>query len=673
MPLNPRLVFIDNENPARWALYALCVLNRAVSFGATDLIRQWVEWAGGGTFNLITPNGPLASGAVVIQDGEKAIICLGGTRSLAQLGAQIVGSCCLADPVGEGNVGAFWGEYANRLSPALDAAIGPLPGDAPALLFGHSLGAAVAQILACRYRHTSNRVVAGLVTTGQPRAGDASLQTNNPPFYTRIVNQGDPVTGIPPQGNTLTSIGSTASLGISNFNYAHGGQMWQLTATSFGPAADITVPATLSTFLDATLQGPAVEAAILQFHDIAVYAARLLQFVEPLAQRPDITAVKAINVQLDGLAGQQSVLPLPVPIPPLAQRNVLAAPNVIIDPIPAHLPLVDLRQLIQFIQFNIPRVFSNIANPILLFSENGMPALVKCTFMFTQRNQGWSESYYRTGSLADTVQKAYDLGSALMAFRGLNTGLNGVRIALVNVPRVFPVSRLAQLLPPLSTWASGTAVINGDKDSDAASTCMLMRCYDGTGNAAAKFIFMRGISDNFVVAGGVPVPQGMSIFGGAWTTLQTTLGSNGWGWVGNNATPTVQPITGLAYTAPNSGFVAITFTGPLFPVGYPLNAGVTVPIRISRLISPANLNGSIPVVLGGSLAACTTKKRVAILNWDGASGQASFNAKQFWQFMPYTAPGGLGNTGILLDRIGERKPGRPFGTPPGRAKNRVRA
>lgn len=675
MPIDPRLVFINSDNPPRWALYALCVLNRAASYGAIEQCRQWAAWAGGGSVALVESTGPIVSNAVVIQDGEKAIISLCGTRSLLQLSGQIVGSSMVMDTPGEGRCGAFWAEYANRISPFLDQAIGGLPGDKPALVHGHSLGGAIATILAARYRFTGNRNVAALVTTGQPRAGGESLNANLPASYTRIVNQGDPVPGIPPATNAATAIGTLATLGFVNFLYEHGGRQWLLTNTSFGPGNDPSVPNTLGTFLDATMQGDGFAAGVNQYHDVNVYAQRLYQFIEGnQAWEPrSINALDNINGQIDLIAAGQQVLPPPQANPPIPPQQVFADPNVIVWPIPARLPLPDLDQLIQFIQFNLPRLNTPNANPILLFSENGMTALVKTTFFFTQRNQGWSETYYRAGSLTDTVQKAYDLGNALIALRGINTGISGFRIAQVNVPTTYPRPRVAQLFAPLPTWATGSAVINGDKDSDAADTCLLMRCYDTTGNAAAKFIFMRGVSDNFIIAGGIPIPGGMSAFGGSWITLQQKLGSDGWGWVGNAAASTVMQISALAYTAPNSGYVAFTFTGNLFPNSIPLGQNITVPIRVSRVVTPGNINGQIPVVVNAALNACVTKKRIAILPWDGNSGQASFNGKQFWQFKPYVAPGGLGNTGILLERIGERKAGRPFGTPPGRARNRVRA
>jgi hypothetical protein len=119
--------------------------------------------------------------------------------------------------------------------------------------------------------------------------------------------------------------------------------------------------------------------------------------------------------------------------------------------------------------------------------------------------------------------------------------------------------------------------------------------------------------------------------------------------------------------------VAFTLAANLFPNTIPLNQGISVPVRISGVKSPGNINGVIPVTISGSYSQCTSTKRIAILPWDGNSGVIHYNAPVFYPFHAYVVPGGIGNSGILLDRVGERKAGRPSGAPRGRLKNRVRA
>jgi hypothetical protein len=214
-----------------------------------------------------------------------------------------------------------------------------------------------------------------------------------------------------------------------------------------------------------------------------------------------------------------------------------------------------------------------------------------------------------------------------------------------------------------------------DFDSDPADTVLLMNC-SAANSINAKFIFWRGVPDVFVVAGGIPINNQMDNFVN-WVALQTLLGSAGWGWLGRPAIATgTANITAITQDA--TGVVNFTTDQSPFPVAPAPGApppGSVVAVRISGVLQPKSINGVIPVVVGALPGTIfKSKKNIGILPYT-SGGKVTYEQNVLYQFNTYlpNPQGGLPlTTGIYLQRIGERKAGRPLGAPRGRLPNRAR-
>lgn len=270
-------------------------------------------------------------------------------------------------------------------------------------------------------------------------------------------------------------------------------------------------------------------------------------------------------------------------------------------------------------------------------------AVFRVTLIMQCNDKGWSESYF-VGSLASDPASitpvALRLANDRAACNGKQTNITFVRIVNVNVSR----SALLINLP---------APIAGDPgfDSDNPETALIVKMKDVTRHYS-KTTFMRGIWDVVVDKGGNYTPNfGFDI---AISGFGDRLKADQWGWAGITAKKT-SLLTTLVQDAGGtiSGTLAdgTFFTSPVGTVG---------PLRFSGIVTPGNLNGINPVVIKGP-SSFTTLKRIAMLPWSG-QGSVTLNTKTT-----------IGIDAIFPQAISERKTGRVFGSPRGRAPARKRA
>jgi pimeloyl-ACP methyl ester carboxylesterase len=672
MPIDARLTFCNVNDPEPWILYSHAVLNNLVYVGNLDLIQQWAAWAGGANVHYFPRGADYPVDWVVIEDGTRAIISIAGTVGALQAVRQIVASSIAADPLRAGDVSEYQLSCVYRIADRLNTILTPLPNTAPLLLCGHSLGGGIAQIFAAR-RINGQRPLITLITMGQPRSGARSLQNNTTTNYVRVVNQGDPVAGIPPESTTLSVLGSVAPLGFANFDYRHGGTYWELTPTSLNFGVDAPTGSTLQAFGRALGDGVEFQNSIQVYHSINVYATNVYaQIIQP-PLFIDMTVVVNLNRIANNEAPQAAQRPVAPIVPPLPPPNVVAAPVLDFLVNPPALPPDALNQPVQLIEAPFHLFVAADTNPILS-GAFGMASVAKVTFNFLQRGYGWTETYYRAGGLADSADRAILLGNQLIKFRGQTCGITRYRVSIINVPVTFPKPRSSRPFVAPNSWAQGTAGVD-DKAADFSDTCLLMICLASVPNVAAKYIYWRGIPDEIVVNGGNVRTGGMTFFGAAtWNALQSELSQGGWGWLGTVGTGKTQvKISGLAQTAGTTGFVNFTFETPLFAGATPVDPapGYVVPIRISQVRTPGNINGVIPVTVGPTTSQATSKNRISILTWDGVSGKATYTQQALITFAPPAVRGTLPN--IDIARVGERRAGVPTGQPRGRQRNRIRA
>lgn len=303
----------------------------------------------------------------------------------------------------------------------------------------------------------------------------------------------------------------------------------------------------------------------------------------------------------------------------------------------------------------------------------------KCTFFYKQNDHGWSESYYTLKTIQDAYNACVPLGNALIAFRGNNTGITGLRISLVPCPtNQGPANRSTQLFPPLPTWAVGSvpiaAGITGGAESDSFSASVLMRCIPQTPTIGTKSIFMGGFPDIYDRGGG-QIAGSLQYFFGVVPVrnLQQALAQGGFGWLGQTTNP-ASTVSSIKQIDVSLGKVPIITTNTNIwgtTTGILGVYGVTAPVRISGIGQPGNLNGIWPVSVS-SVGVMTLRKPVAILAWNG-TGQVQFQAKNFIPFanawVGSTNPTPteiLGN--LYAEKVAKRKRGKPFGQQPGRRR-----
>lgn len=687
MPIDPRLVTIPNTNPPLWVLYAHAVLLRAVAQGDETQIAAWCAWAGGATFRFFAATESILSNFCLITDGLVGIGVFAGTRNLTQLVAQIAGSAMANDPAIPANVSTFDLVYADSVTALARSTIPPTLRNAPVLITGHSLGGAIAELLAAR-RIDGAFTNVSLLTFGQPRTGDSSLAARAPANYVRVVNQGDPVAGIPPRPLVMSMFLERSDPALAAVGYSHGGAAWLITPDGVVPTTDAETGTDLGSMALSLGTGMQYQTGVEQFHSLGTYAWQLYGHSNGQTGNPDLTGVLNISRTLQGNP-PPSPSPADAPVvPPLPPTAAVASSTFVPTPYPGHLPLDDRGLPIELIE-----VAGTVIPPpgaTSLFSGvQFMATLSKVTFFYQQLNQGFQESYYCQAATIGAAQAiAEPLGTALLTLRGENTAIISYRVSLVDVPLQFPRLRQARNFPPLPNWRAGSFVnappgVPPENWSDMFSVCVLMRGVPATVGQPGKNIYMRGLPDSYDVRGGLLAGTLDQFFGMARVqALQRALVPAGtpFGWLG-----TIRPVVAFqspltAVTQNANGTITMTLAAAIatFPAGALGNAQNFVPIRLTGMRQPGNLNGTIPVRIDSTGFIVTTKKRIAIGQWDNSTGTVSYIPKSFIPFSggiisaPVRGnPMTYGN--LWAVRISERKAGKIYGTVPGRRPNRVRA
>jgi pimeloyl-ACP methyl ester carboxylesterase len=665
--------------PNLWATYALATLNRLAYYGNDGWFNQWGQWAGATRQRFFPASDVIFSSAVIMADDTKAIVAWEGTRNVTQFTAQVLGSAQIAGTVPTGDVSAFQALNMARRNIDVLNTLRALPGINNVTLVGHSLGGAIAQMTCALQELNLDPAPLGLVTFGQPRTGNAAFCNSLITPYLRVATQNDPVSLIPPTYSLVNGIVSTAFLGYAGWEYVHTQAALRLPVQGYQvlnpdpPTGQAEWQVALS-----LADGSALSNTLLSNHLLSTYCLRLRTLLDAVADRPNVDQLDALNIAMDQADGLSSGIPLPPINPP--NPGLLADPNVTIQGIPPApvVPLRDRGNVVQQIGLQVEQFLPIPADRLLSTPIGGpMAAIAKVTFFFTCNGYGWTESYWSQAAFSLPQQyypQAFNLAGLRAQLMGNNTTLTHIRISLINVPATYGPggqspprnSQLFTLAPPLT----GPGVQPGDptkNPTDMPDVCMLCR-WIPTIAVASKLQYMRGIPDDFDVMGGLPALTPVAYFGGSWTNfvtaIQTGFGAGvnqtgPWGYVGKN--PGAQAVASIsALTQTSGGYVSITTSTNLFNLALtPVNS--VVPVRISKLTVPGNLNSVHPVQVY-SANQFVTEKKIAILAWDSSPGKVTYSPLTY---IPVAT--------VQFSRIGERKAGRPFAVARGRAPIRKTA
>jgi hypothetical protein len=201
-----------------------------------------------------------------------------------------------------------------------------------------------------------------------------------------------------------------------------------------------------------------------------------------------------------------------------------------------------------------------------------------------------------------------------------------------------------------------------------------------------KSIFWGGMPDILDQQGGVffglgqPQPLVYAYNQTIVQTLQAALFNGNFGWLGQTSSPGVAIASIRSVVVANGGYAQYLTIGTNILAGSTNvvnNPLASVPIRISGIQQPGNLNGIWPMTVQGPNSDGTYtlyfKKRIAVLPWV-VGGQAAYQPKNFIGYSNLwvgpTANGMINDpTGnIYVVKVAKRKRGVPFGQQRGRRK-----
>ncbi len=264
-----------------------------------------------------------------------------------------------------------------------------------------------------------------------------------------------------------------------------------------------------------------------------------------------------------------------------------------------------------------------------------MPFLVKHTWFFQQGAKGWTESLWREqvdGNLGSAFTIAFNAGLKRALLLGSSGQIKAIRVSIERTDLGVPVTGDSFLQ---YVGLAGTSTETSE-DSDT-SLQVIMR---NAGATKHKFIFLRGIWDNIVAAGGNYLPSY-----GIWASLLNSwiafLLSNGYGWAGVDPL-TRTPVINYDQNLPSARVLvtaqAAAFVGPF---------NVPIKVRFQGINVKSVLNGP-QLVTPLTSTTCELVKPLAVV---------PFVSNGFVQ--TYTAAVRTAST-IDAQKIVQRKSGAPL-------------
>jgi len=184
--------------------------------------------AGGSTVQRLTFPIPLPNAVFVFTfPGPRFVVIVNGTTDNRQHLMSAIGSLIRGQAPWPGRVNTFFSTAASVITARVLATIGPL-NPVEIVFVGHSLGGAVAQLLACLAWPWP---CSGVWTIGQPRVGDAGFAAAWSTPADRYTSAGDPVPMLPPNVNALMNQSLFNIWPQQLLSYQHVGQRFHLYPT----------------------------------------------------------------------------------------------------------------------------------------------------------------------------------------------------------------------------------------------------------------------------------------------------------------------------------------------------------------------------------------------------------------------------------------------------------
>lgn len=226
--------------------------------------------------------------------GAFAVVVIEGTTEWQQYIVQASGSPLVTGPIWPGRVGTFWALASLLLYPDLVQVLEQL-GLQLCSVCGHSMGGALAQLLAHALDARPGIDVAGVYTLASPRVGDGTYAAGNALPQVRLTQRGDPVPLLPPSLNQPLDLTLLDLFPMPPTSYRHWGTRYHLDVDGA-----VYLPDEQSTWTEAGLALQVVVSGDQSWytgHSSEEYARRLrLGIPQTLGQpHPDYPGVEIID------------------------------------------------------------------------------------------------------------------------------------------------------------------------------------------------------------------------------------------------------------------------------------------------------------------------------------------------------------------------------------------
>jgi hypothetical protein len=307
---NPRqdLFSAGHQPDDHGALYGLATLCDLTYSRIEALADLWGAWAGYDATQIAITPGSLTPNYLYAVDPGGCVFAITGTENWQQiLGYTLFSFIGLwPDFAMKGvHTGFYW--LFTRLVPLIDAHLATVPDGTKVLFTGHSLGGAIANLLAIWYRNQGRYDVRGAVTFAAPKCADPGLrQYARTTIKANFRNEGDIIPGLPPasplKGSFSSKIGALfflyryCDLNAACFLDPDGG--WRFREERLGDDYGHLVHALLSPLAGA--DGVSQIEPYLLLHSSTTYRTRLRNRVQKKGRPIDIEPLNALNALMDG-------------------------------------------------------------------------------------------------------------------------------------------------------------------------------------------------------------------------------------------------------------------------------------------------------------------------------------------------------------------------------------
>lgn len=221
MAITDDLFWGDISTHSYPAGYALGVLETAAYRSDVALVERWAGLFEYPIAELVLTPGRVIPNFVYAGRPSSIVIAIPGTQSLAQLGNSILysGQRENAD-FGPGRIHSFFLWCAEQLVPYLQAVYASLPDLNFVTFVGHSLGGAVAQLLADWTAINTGKGVSRCVSFNAPRVGDVTYAEASRYYLTDVIyNTHDIVCELPAVVNPGMSSQAIGGVGLERYQH----------------------------------------------------------------------------------------------------------------------------------------------------------------------------------------------------------------------------------------------------------------------------------------------------------------------------------------------------------------------------------------------------------------------------------------------------------------------